>query len=566
MNIFVKIRKNFWFQAIITTLLVVFLSFSPQPAKSFPTEISIIDGEQVVLPDWDNISFSDFPPISSGGSAIIDGIERIWQAGQTPDQYLNLLDIFDLSPEVLSLDSIMDMVGFDIGSFDLGEFPIVGEQTLADLVSIVPNLEFESVLDVAPIADLVGNNCGSSLSGNIGNALNSCFDLQNVLLDTLNLSDYALDAIPGLEAIPLDNITNWNNQLISEIPGLSELPLASFPNPITSSGNLVARIDAVWDDSEASRLRSVSGGKRVGFSVPCTDGSCAYIELDDLEKEGKSVRGSFEGISWMRGDQEVRGGSGCLSGREPTGRHPWGGTFKTVVEDIDQTTDEMQTALYFRFCTICGCSPYKIGPVPFITYPVNSLIFLGDTNKDKIYAKYEEQLPTINVKQTAKLPLPETIAKSGEQSSIASGSPITVQVDKLLEIFGQNRSYEEISLYFHGDKGNGRLLGRYKIPSYDKDLISSVSRISGGKQWLKKLADGESIQSSDLATFFPPLEQDALMSKRIEKLRENSPSIEAVATTYGFGSGVQNQDQIDNHFTSMTISDYGKNIALKYGK
>ena len=247
MNIFLKIRKNFFFQAIITTLLVVFLSLSPQPAKSFPTEISIISGEQVVLPDWDNISFSDFPPISSGGSAIIDGIERFWQAGQTPDQYLNLLDIFDLSPEVLSLDSIMNMVGFDIGSFDLGEFPIVGEQTLADLVSIVPNLEFESVLDVAPIADLVGNNCGSSLSGNIGNALSSCFDLQNVLLDTLNLSDYALDAIPGLEAIPLENITNWNNQLISEIPGLSELPLASFPNPITSSGNLVARIDAVWD-------------------------------------------------------------------------------------------------------------------------------------------------------------------------------------------------------------------------------------------------------------------------------------------------------------------------------
>lgn len=551
-----RFRKSFFIRSIATMLLVVLLSFSPQVAQSFPTQINIISGEQVVLPDWENISFSDFPAIASSGSFIVDGIERFWQAGQTPDQYLNLLDIFDLSPEVLSLDSIIDTMGFDIGSFDLGEFPIVGEQTLSDLVSIVPNLEFQNVLDVAPIADLVGSNCSGGLSGNIGNALSSCFELNNILLDTLNLSDYALDAIPGLEAIPLDNIPNWNNQLISEIPGLNQLPLSLFPNPITSSGNLVARIDAVWDESEANRYRSVSGGYKVGFSEPCDDGSCAYIELDDLEKEGKSIRGTFEGISWIRGDQEVRGGSGCLSGKEPTGRHPWGRTFKTVVEEIDQTTDEMQTALYFRFCTICGCSPYKIGPVPFITYPVNSLLFLGDSNHHKIFAKYEEKLPTVNIQKP--LPTPE--------STVASSNKNDIQVERLLEIFGQNRSYEDVSLYFHGDKGNGRLLGRYQIPSYDPDFISSVIPVSGSEQWLKKLKNGESIDSSDLATFFSPLEQDLLMSKRIEKLKQNSPSVEAVAQTYGFGSGVMKKDQIDNPYINMTIDDYGKNVALQYRK
>ena len=87
-----RLRKSFFIRSIVTMMLVVLLSFVPQTAQSFPTQINIISGEQVVLPDWNNISFSDFPPISSGGSTIIDGIERFWQAGQTPDQYLNLLN------------------------------------------------------------------------------------------------------------------------------------------------------------------------------------------------------------------------------------------------------------------------------------------------------------------------------------------------------------------------------------------------------------------------------------------------------------------------------------------
>jgi hypothetical protein len=50
---------------------------------------------QVLLPDWNQISFSGMPPIATSGA--IDGtpwvsmlgydLSRTWQAGMTPDQW-----------------------------------------------------------------------------------------------------------------------------------------------------------------------------------------------------------------------------------------------------------------------------------------------------------------------------------------------------------------------------------------------------------------------------------------------------------------------------------------------
>ena len=369
--------------------LILFLSgsyiFYPKKALSFSTALYSIQGEQVLLPDWQQIAFSQFPPLTKSGSFLANGIKRVWQQGQTPDQYLNLIDIQELSPELASLEYIFNNTGFNLANFSLDQFPLVGEQTIGQLVKIVPNLGMTNVLSVLPIASLLGSTCSSSLSGTINQALSSCGgQLANMLLNSINLSSFPLDSIPSLDLVPIGSFNNWNGQLISQIPGLSSLPLSLFPNPISPRGNLVARIDAVWGSAEAQRLRSVSGGYRVGFSIPCQGGNCAYIELDDLEREGRDSRGGFEGKSWIWGKQKVRGGSGCLGGKEPTGRHPWGGIFKVVVEDIDETTDMVETALYFRSCTICGCTPYVIGPVPFISYPVNSLIFLGDASPSKI--------------------------------------------------------------------------------------------------------------------------------------------------------------------------------------
>ncbi|NJL57523.1 M23 family peptidase, partial [bacterium] len=53
----------------------------------------------------------------------------------------------------------------------------------------------------------------------------------------------------------------------------------------------------------------------------------------------------------------------------------------------DETTDTVDTALFFRFCAdALGCTPYFIGPVPFFTYKVNALMFVGDLSDQRAAA------------------------------------------------------------------------------------------------------------------------------------------------------------------------------------
>ena len=373
-------------------------------AGGFPTVLLSIEGvEEIVVPDWNQISFSQLPPVVSSGSALINGRIRTWQAGQTPDQYLTLGDISELSPHLASLNQILtNSGGLTPELIGLNQFPLVGEQTIAHLVEVMPVLGSTLVAQLELIATLVDSNCDdSSNSGTVNQALDSCALLANLPLNSIDLSRYTLDSLPHLDLVPLGNFTNWHEQLIREIPGLSSLPLASFPDPVDASGNSVARIDAVWGSSEARRLRSVSGSDRIGFEHPCTVGNCAYIELDDLEGVGRTVRGGFEGKSWIWGQQQVPGGHGCLArvngGVEPTGRHPWGSSFKVVVENPDEATDTVETALYFRYCNYCGCTPYYVGPVPFLNYPVNSLIFLGSSlNESESLTGLVSDLSVIN--------------------------------------------------------------------------------------------------------------------------------------------------------------------------
>ncbi|MFO5491150.1 MAG: hypothetical protein ACLBM6_01085 [Cuspidothrix sp.] len=105
----------------------------------------------------------------------------------------------------------------------------------------------------------------------------------------------------------------WMNSFVKNIPGLGQVPLGLMPNPIIEIGNLAMRIDAVYGTAENHRQNTISGSDVQGFSVPCTQKDCAYVELDDLENIGKSDRSTLEGKQWISGKyQEVEGGWGIL--------------------------------------------------------------------------------------------------------------------------------------------------------------------------------------------------------------------------------------------------------------
>ncbi len=81
----------------------------------------------------------------------------------------------------------------------------------------------------------------------------------------------------------------------------------------------------------------------------------------------------------------VKGGQGLLGilncGKEPTGRNPFGSAFKVALWSVDETKDTAETAIFFRFCKRgipdLGCTPYFIGPIPFLPVSREDWIIIG---------------------------------------------------------------------------------------------------------------------------------------------------------------------------------------------
>ncbi|NJN12853.1 MAG: hypothetical protein HC836_41935 [Richelia sp. RM2_1_2] len=371
------------FPILLASLTIYVSSSLAQSQTNLPTRIVTSEkGEQVLLPDWQRISFNQMPVIQKSGSIKVNGLAREWNAGDTPDKYLILGDIDEaLKPQLLSLGNINYN---DLNAFTLKEFPLLGEQTLQHLVDIIPNLAQNKISEIPPIAALLkAESPQTNINTSLINLLSQNPTLAKLKLNQIDLSKYTISDIPNLDAVQLSNFKGWENTLIKDIPGLNAVPLATYPVPLTEAGNTVARIDLIWGTAEKRRQRTVSGSDVTGFSVPCEEQQCPNIELDDLENSGRNIRGKFEGSSWISGKyQEVEGGWGCLKsvneGKEPTGRLPYGNAFKVVVMEPSEKTDTVDTALFFRFKNACGATPYFIGPVPFFTYKVNAPIFIGD--------------------------------------------------------------------------------------------------------------------------------------------------------------------------------------------
>ncbi len=193
-------------------------------------------------------------------------------------------------------------------------------------------------------------------------------------LDALNLAEYGLNSIPGLLDAPLDQFARWGETLIGEIPGLADLPFADFFTDLGTPGPF-ALVDIVFGDKEARRLNTVTGSNVVGFDYPCDQDNCAHIELAGPDWLGATF---LHGKQWISGNSQwVPGGSGCLAGEEPTGRHPYGEGFKVVLLGTDEASGLAEFGIYFRFSIFCGKTPYIIGPFPWMSQYEKDIIFLG---------------------------------------------------------------------------------------------------------------------------------------------------------------------------------------------
>ena len=578
---------------------------SDLPTKLMPSVSS--DSPQVLLPDWQRISFGSMPPIQEGGNFTSEGNTRTWSAGQTPDRYLTLLDIQSaLRPDLLSLDNIVK--NLDFKTIPITSFPLLGQQSIKHLVDIVPSLGQFTAKQVPTIAALLSQK---GLISDNGTTLSSLLaqnpNLGELKLNQIDLSEYVIADLPNIESVQLGQFESWQDTLIVDVPTLNALPLGSFPVPLTELGNAVARIDFIWGKAEQKRLRTISGSDVAGFSVPCQGQECPHIELDDLENSGRNSRGEFEGRSWISGKyQQVEGGWGCLKavngGKEPTGRLPFGSFAKVVVMEPNEKTDIVDTALFFRFKTFCGATPYFIGPVPFLTYRVNAPIFIGTLDKQ---LQRTVSVPQANSSGSAFAKRAvRRIASSNEEAvsptefaadepcPAAASSPAGVNVAALKNAIASLESSDRsdtIGPFVCADRGRncGRALGKYQDMSYNPYAVQIIANKPGGQSWLSQLNSGAKVTPDELFQFYPPADQEAAMQAALlDKIARtsteidpttglpfsgDSPSktkserlIERVAQKHFGGDGSIVDGGATDAFGRLSLKSYGQNVLQRY--
>ena len=365
------------------------------PSNSIPTKAQVFSGKEVQVPDWEQISFNSFPPATESGSLefpqeILSQLDydpsRSWLAGDLPSSFMMLGDVasaFGLDLLSLSQISSLTKVPLDLSSL-LGSFQTMGWQSAESLVKAIPGLENLPLGKVKPLFDMfTGTNFGDISSAiTVGNAIQFAPEIGSKLLgDQLNLGQYSLSDIPGLENTPIGEYAQWGKTLINGVPGLGDLKFSDMPIPIPEIIRAIALVDIPFSKAEKATPEAAlltisgSGEPHTGFTtLPVAPGigqSYAYTELSDPAGQG----GLAYGKRWVAGSsQKVPGGYGLLKsangGKEPTGMMVYGPPFKIVLTGTNESTGEAKFGMYFRHCERTpffdfGCTPYFIGAFPW---------------------------------------------------------------------------------------------------------------------------------------------------------------------------------------------------------
>ncbi|MGK7887942.1 MAG: M23 family peptidase [Leptolyngbyaceae cyanobacterium] len=581
----------------LCAVVIVILASVPSgavlpPEPAIPTTAIAQDNQYVRIPDWSRITFHSLPPILSDGifesppninQALGYDLSRIWNAGQTAEKYLKLGDFqTSLYLQMFNLETISQITQLDLDQVALGAFHTLSWQTIDDLVTTIPGLGNFPVGEVPAIASLLGDQFTAfselNVSSTITEVLRTFPDLGLRNLGELGdiINQFNLTSIPGLEYVPLQNFQNWGNSLIQDIPGLANVPFAQMPNPIETVG-AVGIVDVVYGSAERDRSRTVSGSHQAGFSVPCQT-ECAYAEL--------TGNPTTHGKQWISGQyQQVKGGFGVLGavngGQEPTGRHPFGNLFKVSIWDVDETTGHFSTALHFRIChrgiPDLGCTPYFLGPVPFLNHRETEPIFLGIMDGVGRSSPPTSMPTNVAAQATeAGIPppaVPTSISHLPGMFPCGTGSG-NVDFDALATAFSNIEGhYHSAGSFVCDGQGNcGRGLGRYQYMSYRRDVRQAIYQQAGGMDFLAKLDVGDPISSAEIERFFPASVQDQLFqadqSRNIEQAMTEGFSgqrlIERVGQLHFGGSGAPIDGDATDIHQQLTLKSYGEKLRQNY--
>ncbi len=595
-----------WKVLLVTLVLVLLVWLLPAAAFAEPiTEPSIPtvpiewEGHYARTPDWSRITFRTLPPILSDGSfespPDVNGmlgydLSRIWKAGQTADTYLKLGDFqSSLYLQIFNLYTIAQSTHLDLKQIALSALEMAAWQSLDDLVTAIPGLGNFRVSEVPAIAALLrksngfpgtpGFNPNATIPGGdtIADVLNANPDLGQLKLGDLGeqLNSFAIADIPGLQNVPLQNLKDWGDSTIGGVPGLADVPFDQMPNPVGAAG-ILGMVDVVYGAAESDRQNTISGSKQEGFAVPCQT-ECGYVEMAGSP--------ALYGKQWISGKyQKVRGGEGALAavngGKEPTGRHPFGDAFKVVLWDVDEFSGTASTALFFRICHhFLGCTPYFLGPVPFLSYGEKEFMLVGllDSLGGSSAAA---SIPTEVWERARAFGVPsEALAGLGGFTgwggfSLCGEGLGGVDFAALAAAFSSiEGNYSSVGTYVCDGDGNcGRGLGRYQYMSYRADVRSAIRQQPGGAAFLAKLDSGAGVTSAELDRFFPSTVQDSIfkgdqtrnLQQAMQEGFSGSRLIERVGQIHFGGSGAPIDGGASDIHGRLTLKTYGQKLGQQY--
>lgn len=359
---------------------------------------------KTAAPDWSKITWDTLPPIQQPGFLKIPknlistfGYDpsRSWTAGQKVDSVVMLGDADDaFKMSALSLKAIDTVALPTTGTTTkptLKNFGLMQWQTPKTLVKAMPELSNLSLSEVPPLADLFSKNGGFG-GGTVSQAIASNPQVADLTLDKIDLSKYSLDSIPGLTKTQLGKFKSWQQAYVNQIPKLSQVPFDKMPQPISSGIDVVGIASVVLGTAEKGDAKAgndyfVSGSVVRGdrtLTVACPPGiECSYLEMGDFA----GSQGGLYGKRWVSGSsQQVKGGYGILAavngGKEPTGRLVYGSGFKVALTGVSESKGTADFGLFFRICARPPfqqktCTPYFIGPVPWLPVSENDLVIVG---------------------------------------------------------------------------------------------------------------------------------------------------------------------------------------------
>ncbi|MGB7380636.1 MAG: hypothetical protein WA959_29305 [Rivularia sp. (in: cyanobacteria)] len=583
---------------IISSAIIV--SSQAQDISNNQNRIQTVNWQNTRIPDWNQITFSTMPSINTDGSFQAPPVvqeklgykpNRSWGKGQNVSEFMMLGDFQDsFELQQFSLADIYQITNSDSNDINLEEFGVMKLQTLGSLVSAIPGLKNTPIGEVKPVEYLLSQNLSSSIDGNqrIGNLLKKSPHLGKLSFSEVDLTSYNIDSIPGLSVTPIEEFSNWQGAYIDSVPGLDSVPFSQFPKPINSIGGEVGIVDVAFGTDEQLRQRTISGSKKEGFAVPCKQ-DCAHVELSGSR--------SVEGKAWVSGKyQLVKGGRGILGsingGKEPTGRHLFGDAFKVAVWDVSEVDGMMSQALFFRVCmrsnfVDLGCTPYFIGPVPFMSYQEKEAIFLGLINGG---GENSTSTPT-GLKSSGFTFNNSPITSSSKSSSLlppnkgscskrhVSGTNIDALSTALSDI---QDNYDSVGNYLCDGKGNcGRSLGAMQFMSYRPNVRKMIQSKSGGTKFLTRLDKGEEVTGEEMVQYFSPTEQQNLIASDTNQLldkasRQTDPTtgkiftgerlIERVGQMHFSGVNIPIDSEVSNPNQSNSVNKYGIAVTEKYNE